>query len=219
MPNHETYSHLVIEKRGLQFGGACDLFNTTIPLYPTLGGLDSLVRNDDYSTTEFEFIERGFRFGDKRTGDLLRVNNFNLSFIKSCSYDFITSSNIIEHAGPTFELILECRRILKVDGFVIFAFPCKSVMNMSSNLIDINPKFDSIDKPATLTEGCHPFCHSLKECSSVTHTSEFSYDYSSISRHSCYFDKKDISSFLGSFGFTVFKLDEFSGYFFTIAFK
>ena len=219
-PEKESYSHLVIDKCGIEVGGPSQTFISILPIYKNLRSLDSLFYTENkniYNCSTEKFLYSNNKF----SGQKFYIKDFNDSIIPSEKYDFILSSNIFEYSGNSFQYISKWLRFLKQDGFVIFAFPFHNYVKDHSNSICMKkflPYYQdylSILSNNNLFEIIHNFKLSGSDFSSIS--SPFNNEYL-VSLHTK-FNYNFLALLLSNFGLIVFRMDIFEGNFFAVAFK
>ena len=126
IPNFETYQSCVKNKRGLEIGGPSTLFMTSLPLYQVVNSLDGV--NFSNQTVWEGTIEVGqsFNYLGNKKGYQYISGATDLSFIKSATYDFLLSSNCLEHIANPLKAIEEWKRVLKNDAALILVLPNKN---------------------------------------------------------------------------------------------
>ncbi|MBM2840216.1 MAG: methyltransferase protein [Bacteroidetes bacterium] len=124
--NLKLYTHALADNVGLEIGGPSSLFDDggALPVYAVLKRLD----NCNFSnTTVWEGnLKEGttFRFHkDKPLGRQFICEAFDLGAIKSASYDFVISSNTIEHVANPLKALFEWKRVVKDNGHLLLVAP------------------------------------------------------------------------------------------------
>jgi len=125
IPGHELYISHVEKKHGIEIGGPSRLFKTTLPLYQEIESLDGV--NFSTSTVWEGSIKSGqtYNFIRDKKGKQYISDGTNLSQINDCYYDFVLSSNCLEHIANPLRALLEWKRILKCGGSLILVIPNK----------------------------------------------------------------------------------------------
>lgn len=125
IPNNEIFTLHIEDKHGIEIGGPSLLFKTTLPLYQKIRGLDGVNFTD--STVWEGKIKSGltFNFIGNRRGMQFLSDGTELSTIHDASYDFVLSSNCLEHIANPLKALAEWKRILKTQGALILALPNK----------------------------------------------------------------------------------------------
>lgn len=125
LPIRQKYRSFVENKYGVEIGGPSALFKTVLPLYQFVGGLDGV--NFSADTVWEGSIEVGdnFNYYYKKSGYQFIADATNLSEIASSRYDFLLSSNCLEHVANPIKALMEWKRVIKECGVVILVLPNK----------------------------------------------------------------------------------------------
>jgi 2-polyprenyl-3-methyl-5-hydroxy-6-metoxy-1,4-benzoquinol methylase len=121
MQNFETVINILKDKKGIEFGGPTQLFESIMPLYSYVnldGG--NIISNNYFQSN----LGSNFVYGENlgRQFDVDCTNEEQLSKLKQ--YDFIVTSHAIEHfANPIKTLKLWEKYILKDDGYILSIVP------------------------------------------------------------------------------------------------
>ena len=125
LPNHKVYKTYTSGKNGIEIGGPSVLFKTTLPLYRTIKTLDGV--NFSTHTIWEGSLDRGNNFnyyGYKRGLQIISEAS-ELTKINSDTYDFVLSSNCLEHVANPLKALIEWRRIIRPRGALILVIPNK----------------------------------------------------------------------------------------------
>lgn len=141
IPNYNIYINHVANKKGIEIGGPSSLFKTSLPLYRKLQSLDGV--NFSSSTLWEGEIQTGlsYNFIGHKKGIQFISDGTNLSQIEDANYDFLLSSNCLEHIANPLKALTEWKRIIKNKGFLILVLPNK-ISNFDHNRP--NTSFDHI---------------------------------------------------------------------------
>jgi SAM-dependent methyltransferase len=122
---HETYSREVKNKIGIEIGGPSKLFRKNLPLYKKIKYLDGV--NFSNRTIWQGDIQSGlsYRYFGNKKGTQFISDGTDLSIIDDQSYDFVLSSNCLEHIANPLKALFEWKRILRDHGVLIIALPNK----------------------------------------------------------------------------------------------
>jgi SAM-dependent methyltransferase len=125
LPEADIYVRHVAGKRGLEVGGPSLLFKTVLPLYQAIGALDGA--NFLNETIWEGRITEGhyFNFIWNRKGLQLVAEATQLTNIADGSYDFILSSNCLEHVANPLKALHEWRRVIRPGGALVLVLPKK----------------------------------------------------------------------------------------------
>jgi len=121
----EVFIAIVRERVGIEIGGPSSLFRTELPLYGAVKDLDGA--NFAQSTLWEGDLRAGqtFNFRPGSFGRQYIADATHLSEIPSGKYDFLLSSNCLEHVANPLRALGEWRRVLKVGGALVLAVPRK----------------------------------------------------------------------------------------------
>lgn len=137
--NHELYIQRLVNKSGLEIGGPSTVFKRILPVYPCISSLDGV--NFAHQTVWEGNIspETSFAYYANKKGKQYINDATALSQIADKSYDFLLSSNCIEHIANPIRALLEWKRVLKSEGVLVLVVP-----NKESNF-DHKRNFTSIE--------------------------------------------------------------------------
>ncbi len=122
----KIYREALADKAGLEIGGPTAMFadNGELPVYSVVRQLDNC---NFSSTTIWEgTLQEGttFRFHpNKPPGRQYISEAAELKAIDSASYDFVISSNTIEHTANPLKALLEWKRLIKDNGYLLLVVP------------------------------------------------------------------------------------------------
>jgi SAM-dependent methyltransferase len=125
MENSQEYTGYFYNKNGLEVGGPSLFFRYCIPVYTVVSGLDGL--NFATNTVWEGLIDQrsGFKFYKNRIGNQFIGEATNLGQITDNSYDFVISSNCLEHVANPIKALEEWKRVAKNDGYILLVLPNK----------------------------------------------------------------------------------------------
>lgn len=124
-PDREMYRAALKGKRGIEIGGPSMLFMTMLPLYQIVGQLDGANFSND-TLWEGRLHDGGkFNYYRGRSGTQFVAEATSLAQIKSGTYDFVISSNCLEHVANPKKAIEEWKRIVKDGGYLVVVVPRK----------------------------------------------------------------------------------------------
>jgi SAM-dependent methyltransferase len=156
LPIRQKYRSFVENKYGIEIGGPSALFKTVLPLYQFVGGLDGV--NFSTDTVWEGSIEAGnnFKYYYKRSGHQFIADATDLSEIATARYDFLLSSNCLEHVANPIKALTEWKRLIKDDGVLILVLP-----NKESNFDHRRPftKFEHLEEDFTRDVGEDDLTH------------------------------------------------------------
>ncbi len=124
-PGRRQYYSSVRDKYGIELGGPSALFKTVLPLYQIVRGLDGV--NFSRDTIWEGNINPGnnFNFYHKKSGRQFIADATDLSEITAARYDFLLSSNCLEHVANPIKALNEWKRVIKAGGVMILVLPNK----------------------------------------------------------------------------------------------
>jgi ubiquinone/menaquinone biosynthesis C-methylase UbiE len=125
VPDSNYYVSYFYGKKGIEVGGPSPLFKNALPLYKKIKSLDGV--NFSNSTLWEGKIEEGptFNFYKNKMGFQFISDSTDLSQISDAYYDFVLSSNCLEHIANPLKALSEWKRILKDDGLLLLILPNK----------------------------------------------------------------------------------------------
>jgi SAM-dependent methyltransferase len=128
LDSYAPFRHLFEERVGLELGGPSRIFGRRglFPVYPLAARID----NCDFGnqTTWRGHIDsgEGFQYDSARPpGRQFFGEATTLSFAPAASYDFVLSSEVIEHCANPLKALHECKRILRPEGALFLVLPHK----------------------------------------------------------------------------------------------
>lgn len=123
LPGAETYRSQIQGQSGIEIGGPSTLFATQLPVYQVIQRLDGV--NFASNTIWEGSIDAGdaYRFHGWKKGRQFVADATDLSPIQSGSYDFLLSSNCLEHVANPLKAIDEWTRVVKENGSVLLILP------------------------------------------------------------------------------------------------
>ena len=123
--NHETYIAYVAGKKGIEIGGPSMLFKTTLPLYQKINDLDGVNFSTNTAWEGSITAGRNFNFIGSKKGMQFIAEASDLTAIKDQSYEFVLSSNCLEHVANPIKALIEWKRVIKPGGALILVLPNK----------------------------------------------------------------------------------------------
>jgi len=228
IPNSDVYVRHVSGKKGIEIGGPSTIFKTALPVYQEIQGLDGV--NFCTDTVWEGRIRPGlnFNFIGSKKGIQFISEATDLSQIGAGTYDFILSSNCLEHVANPIKALMEWKRVIKNQGSFILVLP-----NKESNFDHRRPvtSFDHIleDFNNNTTE------HDLTHLDEILKLHDLSMDlpagnldsfrkrsldnYNNRTLHHHVFDLSVIESMLGYCGFVVLQSTKTKTDFFALSTK
>jgi len=127
MPEFDAVENLFVGKSGIEIGGPSRIFRDRgfIPIYRVLKALDGC--NFSNSTIwEGRLVDgQNYNYYPSKVGRQLVMEASDLNTITDSSYEFVLSSNCLEHVANPIKALGEWVRILKVDGLLLLVLPNK----------------------------------------------------------------------------------------------
>jgi ubiquinone/menaquinone biosynthesis C-methylase UbiE len=121
----EWLQSLLPGKKGIEVGGPSLMFGTNFPIYPLIDSLDGTNFSPD--TVWEGSIQAGqrFKYSEGKSGVQFICDGTNLDQIESGTYDFVLSSNCLEHIANPLKALKEWKRVLKASSFILLVLPVK----------------------------------------------------------------------------------------------
>lgn len=121
--NYRAYQHALRGKAGLEIGGPSPVFRHTLPVYPVLASLDGV----NFSTTtmwEGALAAGGrFEYLPGRAGLQMVAEATDLRDIATGRYQFVLSSNCLEHVANPLKALREWMRVIEPGGLLLLVLP------------------------------------------------------------------------------------------------
>ena len=125
LPLRQKYQPFVDNKYGIEIGGPSALFRTVLPVYQFVAGLDGVNFSSD-TVWEGRITAGGsFNYLDGRSGRQYISEAADLSEIATAHYDFLLSSNCLEHVANAIKALTEWKRVIKTGGALVLVLPNK----------------------------------------------------------------------------------------------
>jgi SAM-dependent methyltransferase len=124
----DELKHYFCGKRGLEIGGPSRIFagRSLMPIYSVVASCDNC--NFSHNTVWQGNVKEGmtFRYHSKKPAGYQFIRDAcNLTGINSESYDFVISSDLIEHLPNPVKAMYEWKRVLRTNGIIITVAPHK----------------------------------------------------------------------------------------------
>lgn len=123
--DYEKIENFFLNKYGLEVGGPSGIFQDDglIPVYKVIKGLDGC--NFSNSTIWEGKIENGrnYNYYKEKKGIQYIMEASDLSAIPDEKYEFIISSNCLEHVANPMKAVQEWIRVVKKGGIVLLVLP------------------------------------------------------------------------------------------------
>ena len=110
-------------KNGLEIGGPSRVFNDTLKIYERIAGLDGV--NFAGRTVWEGAIKSGktYNYVGDRTGHQFISDATDLRAIADARYEFLLSSNCLEHVANPLKAVVEWKRVIRVGAPIILVLP------------------------------------------------------------------------------------------------
>lgn len=141
------------DKKGIEIGGPSFLFSTEglIPLYPVCKSMDGC----NYSSktiwegeiNNVSYLYHGIELGTQYIGEATAVS----ALTGNAVYDFVVSSNCLEHVANPIKALKDWQMILKPEGLILLVVPNNTV-NFDRNRPDTTFEHLCQDYEANITE-------------------------------------------------------------------
>jgi SAM-dependent methyltransferase len=125
LPGARAYLERLRGKAGIEIGGPTKLFRRDLPLYRVVRSLDGV--NFSHDTVWEGQIEEGrtYSYMPGRVGRQFIMEATQLSRLAESSYDFLLSSNNLEHIANPILAINEWIRVVRPGGCILLVLPKK----------------------------------------------------------------------------------------------
>ena len=125
LPLRRRYQSVVEGNYGVEIGGPSLLFRTVLPLYHRVRGLDGV--NFSTDTIWEGRIEAGaaYHYLRNKRGHQFIADATDLPELATARYDFLLSSNCLEHTANPLKALMEWKRVIKVGGALVLVVPNK----------------------------------------------------------------------------------------------
>jgi SAM-dependent methyltransferase len=125
LPGYRDYQALVQDREGIEIGGPTKLFRRDLPLYRSARSIDGV---NFAATTMWEGAlseGRTYRYLEGKVGAQFICDATDLSRLPAGRYDFVLSSNNLEHIANPLKAVAEWSRLLKPGGHLVLVLPRK----------------------------------------------------------------------------------------------
>jgi SAM-dependent methyltransferase len=123
--DHHAYQDLFRGKDGIEIGGPSELFRRVLPVYAVAKSVDGV---NFSSTTVWEgrLVEgRTYAYVKRKIGWQFICEATELKPISTECYDFVLSSNSLEHVANPLKAVKEWVRVLRPGGHLLLVLPRK----------------------------------------------------------------------------------------------
>lgn len=110
----------LIKGKGVEVGGPSDIFEAIYHLKVECDGI-----NYQSETIWGDFSDLQYQWRGRNLGKQIIADVTDMHIVGDETYDFVLSSNNLEHIANPLKAIYEMTRILKRDGLFLLLVPCK----------------------------------------------------------------------------------------------
>ncbi len=134
-------SNVFYNSFGIEIGGPSDIFkkNGALPIYEIVSNIDNINFSD---ITFWGQIGTGNNFmfnPHKLNGNQFITDATDLGMIEDNKYDFLLSSHVLEHIANPIKALLEWKRVLKNEGYILIILPShKHTFDRNRILTELN---------------------------------------------------------------------------------
>lgn len=125
LPLRQKYQSFVEDKYGVEIGGPSALFKRVLPLYQFVRGLDGVNFSTDTIWEGRIKTGENFNYYRNKRGRQFIADATDLGEIATARYDFLLSSNCLEHVANPIKALVEWKRVIKAGGGLILVVPNK----------------------------------------------------------------------------------------------
>lgn len=120
-----VYQEILSNKQGIEIGGPSLAFKIILPIYPVISSLDGV--NFSNSTMWEGSIDEGysFKYYKNKTGKQFISEATDLKKVNNNAYDFLLSSNCLEHVANPLKALDEWIRVIRPNGYLLLVLPKK----------------------------------------------------------------------------------------------
>ena len=126
------YKHAVKNLEGLEIGGPSRIFKKVLPIYHYSQSIDGVNFSESTLWEKDLTDSSAYNYYFDKTGTQFIMEATNLEKIQSSFYDFVASSHCLEHTANPLKALLEWKRVVKEDGYLILVLPNK-INNFANN--------------------------------------------------------------------------------------
>ena len=124
LPISKSYTKFFEKRSGIEIGGPSWIYRYPIPIYRAVSRLDGV--NFSFQTIwEGKIDDQHYKFYAKKPGAQFIMEASDLSRLGDNSYDFLISSNCLEHIANPLKALTEWARIVRQGGYILLVLPKK----------------------------------------------------------------------------------------------
>jgi SAM-dependent methyltransferase len=125
LADYQAYQSLLRDKEGIEIGGPTKLFRRDLPVYKVVRSLDG-VNFSRNTVWEGQLVAgQTYNYFKKRVGHQFISDATDLGHLPEGRYDFVLSSNNLEHIANPLKALNEWLRILRPGGQILLVLPRK----------------------------------------------------------------------------------------------
>jgi SAM-dependent methyltransferase len=121
----KIYQEILRGKVGVEIGGPSIFFKYIVPVYPIILGLDGVNFSEKTMWEGAICSGKNFKYYKGSTGFQYISEATDLGLIKANSYEFLLSSNCLEHVANPLKALEEWVRIVSPGGYILLLLPNK----------------------------------------------------------------------------------------------
>ena len=121
----ELLQSMLPGRKGIEVGGPSLMFRTTFPIYPFIDSLDGANFSPDTVWEGSIQAGQSFKYSEGKSGIQFICDGTSLDQIETGTYDFVLSSNCLEHIANPLKALKEWKRVMKESGFILLVLPVK----------------------------------------------------------------------------------------------
>jgi SAM-dependent methyltransferase len=125
LPLRQRYQSVVEGNYGVEIGGPSLLFRTVLPLYHRVRGLDGVNFSTDTIWEGRIEAGAGYHYHRNKRGHQFIADATDLPELATARYDFLLSSNCLEHTANPLKALMEWKRVIKLGGALVLVVPNK----------------------------------------------------------------------------------------------
>ena len=126
LENFRAYLDTLRGKHGVEIGGPSFFFRYVLPVYPVVAGLDGVNFSSETIWEGALTAGNSFEYASGRVGRQFIAEATDLSDIGVGRYQFLISSNCLEHVANPMKAIEEWVRVVEPGGYLLLVLPNKA---------------------------------------------------------------------------------------------
>lgn len=121
--NDVYHKEFFLGKKGIEIGGPSFIFKNLYGICSSCDGVNFSSETVWWKQNKTDGVE--YNYGDKKLGKIFIADAIDMKMINDDSYDFLLSSNNLEHIANPLKALHEFRRIVRTGGVILIAVPIK----------------------------------------------------------------------------------------------